>query len=286
MYPYMNIFGSRIEFWLIFTTLGYIAALIGMLSTRPDNFFLSRGKISLCAVTYLFAGIIGAILLSFLIHPESHEGLSGVHALGTAGTAYLGEPLLGLLALWILSRWMRFSFIGFVDFGMVYIMLARAISRIGCIFAGCCYGIPTTLPWGFRFLADGIMRHPTQAYAMACAFGLFGSARFIYKKLGQFKGLTFFYLIFMYSFLRFFNEFLRQEGPRIAGQLKLIHPFLLLFMVIGIIGTFKAVKSVSSEQKVEIKKAFSGALLRLLIWMLCSAIFPLTIIYIANRIWP
>jgi phosphatidylglycerol---prolipoprotein diacylglyceryl transferase len=38
-----------------------------------------------------------------------------------------------------------------------------AVGRIGCFVAGCCHGLPTSLPWGCDF-GDGIHRHPTQLY--------------------------------------------------------------------------------------------------------------------------
>jgi prolipoprotein diacylglyceryltransferase len=41
--------------------------------------------------------------------------------------------------------------------------LALAVGRWGCLAFGCCYGVPTNLPWGVDF-GDGIRRHPTQIY--------------------------------------------------------------------------------------------------------------------------
>jgi len=43
----------------------------------------------------------------------------------------------------------------------------EAIGRIGCFFAGCCYGKATTLPWGVY--EHGALRHPTQLYSSAGA---------------------------------------------------------------------------------------------------------------------
>ena len=54
------------------------------------------------------------------------------------------------------------------DTFVVGIALAIAIGRIGCLLFGCCYGLPTNLPWGICFVTaeDGglIPRHPTQIY--------------------------------------------------------------------------------------------------------------------------
>src|SRR5436309_1822490 len=44
--------------------------------------------------------------------------------------------------------------------------LALAVGRWGCFLNGCCYGVPTELPWGVRF-GDGVCRHPTQVYEVA-----------------------------------------------------------------------------------------------------------------------
>ena len=54
------------------------------------------------------------------------------------------------------------------------IALGHVVGRFGCLFAGCCYGKPTTLPWGITFTdpfaADnvgtplGVPLHPTQLY--------------------------------------------------------------------------------------------------------------------------
>ncbi|HAN97894.1 MAG TPA: diacylglyceryl transferase [Planctomycetaceae bacterium] len=41
---------------------------------------------------------------------------------------------------------------------------AMAIGRLGCFFTGCCFGAPTELPWGCRFVTAEGLRHPTQLY--------------------------------------------------------------------------------------------------------------------------
>ncbi|MEZ6136707.1 MAG: prolipoprotein diacylglyceryl transferase [Pirellulaceae bacterium] len=105
---------------------------------------------------------------------------------------------------------------------------ALAIGRWGCFFNGCCYGVPTTLPWGVDFLADGL-RHPTQAYesffhlTMACILGwLIATQRLRYQKLKL-------YLI-CYCGYRFFSEWIRPEPTIIAG-LTFYQCFSLVFGV-------------------------------------------------------
>ena len=40
-----------------------------------------------------------------------------------------------------------------------------AVRRRACFCGRCCYGIPTSLPWGIRFpRIDDLLRHPAQLY--------------------------------------------------------------------------------------------------------------------------
>ena len=285
MYRYVYLFNTQIEAWFIFTVIGYVAALVGMLITRPDNLSLSRTRISACAITYLIPGIIGSGILSMVIHPESLQTLTPVYKLPAIGAAFFGEPVFGFTFLWILCKIKKYSFVDFTDLALPFLMLSRAFGRIGCLFAGCCYGVQTTLPWGFQFLSDGVLRHPTQAYAMASAFGVFGASRYIYKNLRGCKAFTAFYVVFFYCFLRFFNEFLRAEGPYITGQIKLLHPFLVVLMAFSLYKIYSIFKLSAVEDKPRIKRIIRGSLVRMVLWAGFSILSPIAIIYIANRIW-
>jgi phosphatidylglycerol:prolipoprotein diacylglycerol transferase len=56
-----------------------------------------------------------------------------------------------------------------------------AMGRMGCFLNGCCYGRPTTLPWGVHFPPDSfaslefgqVAVHPSQLYFAAAGFALF-----------------------------------------------------------------------------------------------------------------
>jgi len=45
----------------------------------------------------------------------------------------------------------------------VPLAVALAVGRLGCFVNPCCFGEPTSLPWGIDF-GDGVRRHPTQLY--------------------------------------------------------------------------------------------------------------------------
>jgi phosphatidylglycerol:prolipoprotein diacylglycerol transferase len=88
-----------------------------------------------------------------------------------------------------------------------------AVGRLGCFVAGCCYGSPTSLPWGVVFAQhDGQPRHPTQLYEAA----FHATAAVVLYKLqqaGHFRGNLIKLYIVAYAVYRFFSEFVREEQP-------------------------------------------------------------------------
>lgn len=91
-----------------------------------------------------------------------------------------------------------------------------AIGRLSCFHAGCCYGLPTTLPWGVDF-GDGIKRHPTQIYELIFhAMMALILARLFAK--GALKGQLIKLYLIAYLIYRFITEWLRPE-KRIAWGL-------------------------------------------------------------------
>jgi len=90
----------------------------------------------------------------------------------------------------------------------VPVAAAVAVGRLACFSAGCCYGTPTSLPWGYDF-GDG-PRHPTQLYEAAFHF----CAAIVLDQLqrrGLFRGQLIKLYIIAYLVYRFATEFIRPE---------------------------------------------------------------------------
>ncbi|MBI3564599.1 MAG: prolipoprotein diacylglyceryl transferase, partial [Elusimicrobia bacterium] len=82
-----------------------------------------------------------------------------------------------------------------------------AVGRLGCFVAGCCYGLPTALPWGVDF-GDGVPRHPTQLYE-ALFHGLMAVALSRLKTAGRYPRQLMKLYILSYLAYRFLTEFIR-----------------------------------------------------------------------------
>lgn len=113
------------------------------------------------------------------------------------------------------------------------ITIAHAFGRIGCAFAGCCYGKITDS--ALAMYNHGAMRIPVQLYEALFLFILFGVLTFLYMKK-DFKLTLPLYLVF-YGIFRFIIEYFRgDERGKLFGS-DIISPsqfWSIIMVVIGV----------------------------------------------------
>jgi len=97
------------------------------------------------------------------------------------------------------------------------IFVAHGFGRVGCFFAGCCYGRPTESFLGVCFPNVAGKVHPTQLYEAAFLFIMFAICSYLLLKK-NFKHNMSVYLI-AYGIFRFLIEFVRNDdrGQLVAG---------------------------------------------------------------------
>ncbi len=92
-----------------------------------------------------------------------------------------------------------------------------AIGRLGCLTAGCCYGVPTDLPWGLRCaIVDDLRRHPTQIYE-ALFHALMALLMIQLQQRRIWTGQLAKFYILSYFVYRFLTEFIRPEARNMLG---------------------------------------------------------------------
>ena len=128
------------------------------------------------------------------------------------GIVFYGGMLGMIFGIGIMSRIIH------KDFGVVINIVAPAIplfhffARIGCLFAGCCYGIPYS--WGVIMLdSPDIIRFPVQLLESLCNLVIFFILVIKERKTKSKCGNINIYLI-LYAICRFFIEFYRGDEVR------------------------------------------------------------------------
>jgi phosphatidylglycerol:prolipoprotein diacylglycerol transferase len=102
------------------------------------------------------------------------------------------------------------------------IALGHVVGRLGCLFAGCCFGKPTTMPWGITFHSEfaaqnvgttlGIPLHPTQLYEAGAELLILGLLLWTEKKGRPYAGRTFWSYMLLYGVSRFIIEIYRGDS--------------------------------------------------------------------------
>lgn len=157
----------------------------------------------------------------FIEHPEQF--------LDPAGLTIMGAILGAALGIGIYSRLNGLPFRQVFDVAVPGLILAQAIGRAGCAINGCCYGIPTSLPWGVIYthpgsagygaslnLPPGMGLHPTQIYAVIYDLIVFAVLFKLRGRLQPDGSLTLLYAI-LYSAWRLGSDFLRVGSPFVAN---------------------------------------------------------------------
>jgi phosphatidylglycerol:prolipoprotein diacylglycerol transferase len=118
-----------------------------------------------CAPVVVLAGIVGSRVLFAVMRGGDGTLLSG-------GLTSMGGIVAGLAVIVVAARATRTRAGDLLDAFVPAGLLALGIGRLGCFFGGCCYGAPTSLPWGVVLPEVPEARHPLQLYSAAFDFAL------------------------------------------------------------------------------------------------------------------
>jgi len=234
-----------------------ISILTGILLSRriAKKNEINLDKFDTFAVWVILGAIIGGRLSNFIFW-NTEQLLTQpwtIFFVWQGGISITGGVGGGILAGWIYSRIADFPFWQLFAMVSPAVLLSQAIGRIGCFLNGDAHGIASSLPWAVKFPRYGrsfpsfkldksvssfpwnwsyeqnlVTRnttlsaalHPTQVYELLLDLLLMGFVIFLYR-LVKVKNLSykliFFAHIGIYSFYRFFLEFIRADRSGVTS---------------------------------------------------------------------
>ena len=165
--------------------------------------------VTICALL----GIAGAKIYHVLESPTDLLADPLGELFSRAGFAWFGGFAGVLIALYILARRYKLSYLGILDVCAPAAAMGYAVGRIGCLTSGDGdYGIPTSLPWGMSFpngLVPTTQRvHPTPIYEAIAAIIIFWYLWRVGARSHRAGEVTGLYLVWM-GMERFLVEFIR-----------------------------------------------------------------------------
>ena len=140
-----------------------------------------------------------------------------------SGGTFYGGLLGGVMTILLYTHFQKMALLPTLDTCAAALPIGHAIGRLGCFFAGCCYGKPTTEPWGVTFTSPtaaqlagtplGVHLHPTQLYEASLEFLNFLFLMWLGKRQ-RFVGQIFGAYLMLYGTERGIIEFFRGDPGR------------------------------------------------------------------------
>jgi len=244
--------------------IGFLIAVV-MVQRDGKKVGIDPRAVSDMAFWLLVLGVGGSRLLHILMYPSQYSWRDpiGWIAVWQGGLVYQGAPIPVAIYGWFATRRRKINFWQMMDCTTPYVAVAHAVGRIGCFLNGCCYGKPTSLPWGVCFrrdpwdlaqpptgspaFLDHCQRfadvsvnhshwshpvHPTQLYSVVMLITLCLVLLYLRKKWHPFPGFTLPLYFFLYSIGRFVIEFFRGDhNPTVFGLISYQQMFSILAAV-------------------------------------------------------
>jgi phosphatidylglycerol:prolipoprotein diacylglycerol transferase len=247
MYPELFRIGNfPINTYGVFLAIAFLCAiLIAVRLARRDG--LPAEKIYDLSLWMLLAGLVGSKILMLFTEPDYRDNPALFLSLDflRSGGVWYGGLLGAVLAGYFLMKRYKLPWWKTADACAPGIAIGNFFGRQGCFAAGCCWGKPTSLPWGVKFTEAGHQitgvpidahLHPTQLYESFGMLLVFLFLLWLHKRK-RFDGQVILAYALLYSAIRFAIEFVRDD-PRgdVFGLTSLtgLSTSQLISLVIGI----------------------------------------------------
>ncbi len=180
MHPTLiTIGGFSIHTYGLFVAIAFLAGIAVAMKEARRIGEDSERILDLCFYILIWAIVGSRIFYVMLNFEEYSDRPLEVLKLWKGGLAFQGGLLASVLTVIWYKKKYQIKLGRLADILAPSAALGQAFGRIGCFFAGCCYGKETNVPWAITFntpesLAPiGIPLHPTQLYHALSLFSIY-----------------------------------------------------------------------------------------------------------------
>lgn len=181
---------------------------------RKDKVGLSFKQYLLFLMVSAVFALIGARLIFVIaMLPQIEININNIlDYLINGGIVFYGGMLGALLGVVVSAKIWKMSSYEIMDMAAPAIPLFHFWARLGCLFAGCCYGIPWQ--WGIVIQdSPTVIRFPVQFFESVCNLAIFISILLVERRRGTYEGNLLIYFL-SYAICRFALEFFRGDMVR------------------------------------------------------------------------
>lgn len=246
MLPYITILGRTIPTYGILGFLGIVVAICFGVFYFSKFYDIKKEDIFYCTLFAIIGIGIGAKLLYILtILPyliqnfNSIDWKTALPMLLQGGFVFYGGLIGGILGILVYSKMFKISFDKLCMILVPTVPIFHSIGRIGCLLAGCCYGMEydgfgSITFYNSDLAPKGVPLFPMQIVESICNLIIFIIILLTYKKFkGTYKAIGLYFVL--YSTVRFVLEFFRGDAVRGIIVLSTSQWISIVFFIVGII---------------------------------------------------
>jgi phosphatidylglycerol:prolipoprotein diacylglycerol transferase len=213
---------------------------------RSRKLGLDPNRVMDLGIWVIVSALAGAKLLLLVVERDRYQfNLTEiVSLLRSAGVFYGGLILAVAVAMWYMWRH-RMPVWTVSDAFAPGIAIGHVVGRLGCFFAGCCFGRETSVPWAVTFRSEyaaanvgtpiNVPLHPTQLYEAGAELLILGVLLRLEKRGGHFAGRTFWGYMLLYGVSRFIIEFYRGDSRGVISLFSTSQFVSLLLVPLSIV---------------------------------------------------
>jgi phosphatidylglycerol:prolipoprotein diacylglycerol transferase len=228
MHPILfEIFGFPVYTYGVLLAAAYLLGLQFALM-RAKSRGLDPNRVMDLGIWIIISALAGAKLLLVIVEFDTFRNPAELWTLLRSGGVFYGGLIAAVVvALWYLRRH-RMPVWTVTDVFAPGIALGHVIGRLGCLFAGCCFGRPTSVPWAITFQNEyaaqnvgtplNIPLHPTQLYEASAELLILGILLATERKGRPYPGRTFWLYMVFYGISRFIIEIYRGDPRGTVGM--------------------------------------------------------------------
>jgi phosphatidylglycerol---prolipoprotein diacylglyceryl transferase len=227
---------------------------------------LDANRVMDLGIWIIISALIGAKLLLLIVDFDTFRTSPGemLTLMRSGGVFYGGLIAAVVVAIWYMRRH-KLPVWSVSDAFAPGIALGHVIGRMGCFFAGCCFGRSTDVPWAVTFTNEyarqnvgtplNIPLHPTQLYEAGAELLILGFLLLLERRGRPFPGRTFWSYMLVYGITRFIIEFYRGDARGMVGALSTSQFVSILLVPLSILMLVLLSRRPSPERKVATGRA-------------------------------
>lgn len=227
---------------------------------------LDGNRVMDLGIWIIISALIGAKLLLLVVDFDTFRRDPGelLTLMRSGGVFYGGLIAAVAVAIWYMRRH-GMPLWSVSDAFAPGIALGHVVGRLGCFFAGCCYGRPTGVPWAVTFSNEyaaqnvgtplNLAIHPTQLYEAGAELVILGALLLLERRGGSFPGRTFWSYMLMYGITRFVIEFYRGDPRGMVGMLSTSQFVSVLLVPLSIVMLIVLARRPAPGPRTAVKRA-------------------------------